>query len=144
MRSQFFEHMAREFSHGNMRKAAERFNYPSAIYLGSETLVYHSPKEMGDALDAYKKRLTAFEHCQTKAQVISTTPKRGEKQIIWVNWLHYDRSGNEIEQSSIKYFCCDAPDGGFRIQLAEYITAPSVCSIDRLAEEASHTAALAH
>lgn len=143
MREQFFENMAREFSQGNLLKAAERFNYPSAIYLGPEALVYHSPKEMGDALGAYKKRLAAFEHCKTKAQVVATTPKRRDKQIIWVNWLHYDRSGNEIEQSSIKYFCCDVPDGGFRIQLAEYITAPSVCSIDRDDGETSHTAAFA-
>lgn len=142
MRDRFFEHMAREFSQGNLRKAAERFNYPSAIYLGTEALVYHSAKEMGDALDAYKKRLAAFEHCETKAEVIATTPKRRDKQIVWVNWLHYDRSGNEIEQSSIKYFCCDTPDDGFRIQLAEYITAPSVCSTERAAAEAIDIAAL--
>ncbi len=144
MRDKFFEHMAREFSKGNLRKAAERFNYPSAIYLGTEALLYHSPKEMGEALAAYKKKLAAFEHYKTMAQVVATTPKRRDKQIIWVNWLHYDCSGNEIEKSSIKYFCCDTPDGGFRIQLAEYITAPSVCSIDRDAGEASHTTAFAH
>ena len=144
MHDHFFEHMAMEFSQGNLRKAAERFNYPSAIYLGTEALVYHSPKEMGDALGVYKKRLAAFEHCKTKAKVVATTPKRGDKQIIWVHWLHYDRSGNAIEQSSIKYFCCDAPDGGFRIQLAEYITAPSVCSTQRAATEANDIATLVH
>lgn len=136
--------MAEEFSQGNLRKAAERFDYPSAVYFGTEALVYHSPNEMGEALDAYRKRLAAFEHCVTKARVVAKTPKRGNKRIIWVDWLHYDPAGNEIEQSSIKYFCCDNPDGGFRIQLAEYITAPTICSTDRAVGEASIYAAFAH
>lgn len=123
----FLDRLAKDFGEGKLRKVAKRYNYPLAIYCEEKALVYHSICEMEYALREYKKWLETFDHCATNAEVLGRTPKRGDKQIIWVNWRYFDTSGSEIEHTSVKYFCCDAPDGRLQIQLAEFINVPSVC-----------------
>lgn len=140
----FFEHMANEFSCGKLDLAASRFRYPAAVYLGKHSLVYSSPEEMRDALCAYKERLQVFKHWKTEAHVVDQTFERGRNRIIWVDWQHFDMAGNQIAKSSIKYFCSDLPDDGFRIQLAEYVTAPSACMIENTALGAEIRGAFAH
>ncbi len=119
--------MAVEFSGGDVGATAERFKYPAAIYMKDRTIVFRSPTEMAESLAQYKKRLSAFDHKSTKAQVLAITSRRKDKQIVWVKWCHYDTKGSEIEQSSIKYFCFETQNWGMLIQLGEYFSAPHVC-----------------
>lgn len=127
MDTAFFDQFAAEFSGDRFEAAAMRFNFPSAIYFDEQTVVFHNQKQLGKALSAYKERLRKFSYDETRAEVFAMSPPRGNRQLVWVSWHHYDAVGKEIEKSSIKYFCCAAPGDNQKIQLAEYLEAPSVC-----------------
>ncbi|MEO3417247.1 hypothetical protein AAFO92_21535 [Roseovarius sp. CAU 1744] len=144
MRTDFFEKFAAEFSRRRLDLAARRFNYPSAFYLGGATKVYRTQAELGAALDAYHARLNLFDYSRTRAKVVCMTPKRGDKQIVWVDWCHFDGSGDEIERTTVKYFCKNAHEGSFKIQLAEYIDPPCIPVSDDADPEHSHTTLLLH
>ena len=121
MLTDFFKNFAAEFSRRHLDRAAERFCYPSAIYQGDMTMVYHSKSELGAALDAYRARLSDLDYSRTTAEIVQMTPKRGDKQIIWVDWRHFDAAGQEIERSSARYFCSDINGDDFKIRLVEYV-----------------------
>ena len=121
MKKDFFEHFADEFSNGDTVAITRRFEFPSAIYQGENLCVFHSPGQMHDALCKYRNRLCESRYSSSKAVVAAVGIRRGDQQIFWIDWSHFDVSGDEIEKTSVKYFCCVTPNYGHRIQLGEYI-----------------------
>ena len=122
----FFEEFADEFKRGKLNEAASRFSYPTAIYISEETLLLHRPSDFVRTFSAYRTLLASLGYCSTSVKVSRRSPLRGKKHVVSVDWQHMDEEGFLIERSSIKFFCCEMPDGDFRIQLAEYEETPDV------------------
>ncbi len=121
MATDFFKKLATEFSTKQLDLAAQRFEYPSALYLGDKTIVYHSQAELGAALNVYRAHLNLYDYSWTQAEIVGMTSKRGNQQIIWVDWCHLDQSGETIERTVVKHFCRDAEEDDLKIQLAEFV-----------------------
>ena len=136
----FFDRMLSNFKEGNYAKVAEVFVLPCAIYFQADVIVVSDRARMQEILQRQCDRNIQLGVRAITYSVPAQSYSRRNNYSVWVTWNHFDRHGDMMFASNIRYFCRDSPEGTPTIQLLEFLEIPACFSEEEVQEMAQSSA----
>jgi hypothetical protein len=117
----FLRELARDFLFGDLGELSSRYAHPLAVYVNGDIRVELDPTGTRAALDRRRRVAIAAGAREIEAEVLEIAEDAEHRFVAEVLWRYRDAAGREIETSLIRYFCRPSGDGGFRVEILEFL-----------------------
>jgi hypothetical protein len=122
-----FQHLILCFENGNLIEIANKFSVPTPIYLEGRLVVLKTVQKLEDAISTYRNSLLVAGWAHSTVRVIAQSIIDDKQMSVWVESAHLDASNHVLSVSTVRYYCIVRNGYVSKIEIAEYLQAPSGC-----------------
>ena len=119
--NRFFSDLADAFSTSNFDECARYLKYPGAFYAGENVMLFRDRENMSQFFRQIHQKVSDRGVHKIESRVVAQSFRSGQRFPVWVEWIHFNKTGEELGKSFHRFFVERNSTGHYRILMFEAI-----------------------